>query len=49
MKPEFITTNGVYVGLSPKSYVVTNQKEDKTEMKKGAKGKWNYYNVKIYQ
>ena len=38
LKPEFISVNGVYVGLAPKSYVVTNTTEDGIQLKKGAKG-----------
>ena len=41
LKPEFVSTNGAYVGLAPKSYMVINETSKGLETKKGAKG--DYY------
>ena len=38
LKPEFVTSNGAYIGLCAKSYMVTNFKDGQIEVKKGAKG-----------
>ena len=38
LKPEFVSTNGMYCSLAPKSYVVTENLADRVDMKKGAKG-----------
>ena len=38
LKPEFVTSNGAYVGLCPKSYMVTNYNDGKSDIKKGTKG-----------
>ena len=39
LKPEFISTNGVFVGLCPKSYCMSQyDKEGNALLKKGAKG-----------
>ena len=41
LKPEFLGTNGVYIGLAPKSYILTQYDENgQAEIKKGAKGKF---------
>lgn len=34
LKPEFVSTSGVYIGLAPKSYIVTQD----DDVKRGAKG-----------
>lgn len=47
LKPEFVSTNGCYVGLSPKSYIVTNNINNQTEIKKGSKGE-NNLTILIY-
>ena len=38
LKPEFLTTNGSYIGVAPKSYIVTNETVDGTDIKKATKG-----------
>ena len=37
MKPEFITVNGTYIGLAPKSYIITND-DDTENVKRANKG-----------
>ena len=39
MKPEFVSTNGVYIGLSPKMYMVTQHVGETIVDKKGTKGR----------
>ena len=38
LKPEFLTTNGSYIGVAPKSYIVTNNTVDGEDIKKATKG-----------
>ena len=43
MKPEFVSTNGVFYGLAPKSYCLTEyDSEGVPKVKKGAKGTQKY-------
>ena len=44
LKPEFISTNGVFIALAPKSYCLTQyDKNGQPQMKKGAKGYYIYF------
>ena len=45
LKPEFISTNGVYIGLAPKSYIVTQEDNGKQDVKKGAKGNFQLLDI----
>ena len=38
MKPEFLTTNGTYIGVAPKSYICSNHSVDGDNFKKATKG-----------
>ena len=39
LKPEFVSTNGSFIGLGPKSYFLTQNDNGEVKVKKGAKGK----------
>ena len=38
LKPEFVSTNGTFYALAPKSYYLTENVNDQVKVKKGAKG-----------